>query len=664
MPSKTRKTCPATSFGRAHPLKIRFLTLALASVAPLAQGQTPATQFDAAVAFGARPSVSALRLSPDGKRVAYVAAAAGQGAVLFIRGLERGASPKALTRIDGKNGRLAGCTWVADDRLVCEIYGATYNPALGALPWTRLVALDADGANPRQLSTEQNSYSRGLQLGGGEIIDWLPDENGAVLMTRHYLPDTHTGSHLGSDEEGLGLDRVDTRTLAVTHVERASPTASDYITDGRGTVRIIGNRGVKNDYDTGVIHYRYRPQNSSDWKPLGDFNYETGEGFAPYAVDRELNVAYGLKKTNGRKAFYSVALDEDRRETLLFSRPDVDVEAPILVGRRQRVVGATFVTDTRQAMYLSPDVRQLLTSLAKALPNVALRVVDSSIDENTMLIFAGSDTDPGVYYIFDRKAHNLETFLVVRSPLEGVKLANVRPISYPGDDGVMIPAYLTLPPGREDAKGLPAIVLPHGGPSARDEWGFDWLSQFFANRGYAVLQPNFRGSSGYGDVWFQQNGFRSWKMAIGDVLAAGHWLVKQEIADPAKLGILGWSYGGYAALQSAVVDSQTFKAVIAVAPVTDLNELKEENRNFTNYRVVSEFIGDGPHVHEGSPVEHADKIKVPVMLFHGGLDTNVNVLQSRRMADRLKAAGGHVEFVTWDDLDHQLEDTAARTEML
>ncbi len=154
----------------------------------------------------------------------------------------------------------------------------------------------------------------------------------------------------------------------------------------------------------------------------------------------------------------------------------------------------------------------------------------------------------------------------------------------------MIPAYLTLPPGREDAKGLPAIVLPHGGPSARDEWGFDWLSQFFANRGYAVLQPNFRGSSGYGDVWFQQNGFRSWKMAIGDVLAAGHWLVKQEIADPAKLGILGWSYGGYAALQSAVVDSQTFKAVIAVAPVTDLNELKEENRNFTNYRVVSEFI--------------------------------------------------------------------------
>ncbi|MEJ1965833.1 MAG: S9 family peptidase [Gammaproteobacteria bacterium] len=661
MPSKFEPTPIAVDRLRT----LRFpLTIALASVVSLAQGQAPSARFDAAAAFGERPSVSTLRLSPDGKRVAYVAAAAGQGAVLLIQGLEKGAPTKAVTRINGKDGRLAGCTWVADDRLVCEVYGVAYNATYGAVPWSRLLALNADGSNVKQLSTEQNFYSRGLQLGGGDIVDWLPDENGAVLMARNYLPDTHTGSRLGSDDEGLGLDRVDTRTLAVTHVERATPTASEYITDGRGTVRIIGNRGVKIDYDTGVIHYRYRPQSSSEWKPLGDFNYQTDEGFEPYAVDRDLNVAYGLKKKDGRRAFYSVALDDTLRETLLFSHPDVDVEAPIRVGRRQHVVGASFVTDTRQAMYLSPDVKQLITSLSKALPDVALRVVDSSIDENTMLVFAGSDTDPGVYYIFDRKARRLETFLVVRSPLEGVKLANVRPVSYPGDDGVMIPAYLTLPPGREDAKGLPAIVLPHGGPSARDEWGFDWLSQFFANRGYAVLQPNFRGSSGYGDAWFQQNGFRSWKTAIGDVVAAGHWLVKQEIADPSKLGILGWSYGGYAALQSAVVDSQTFKAVVAVAPVTDLNALKEENRNYTSFRVVSEFIGDGPHIHEGSPIEHADKIKVPVMLFHGGLDANVNVAQSRRMADRLKAAGGRVELVTWDDLDHQLEDTAARTEML
>jgi dipeptidyl aminopeptidase/acylaminoacyl peptidase len=306
----------------------------------------------------------------------------------------------------------------------------------------------------------------------------------------------------------------------------------------------------------------------------------------------------------------------------------------------------------------------MLTSLSKALPGAQLRVVDSSTDESRMLIFAGSDTDPGVYYVFDRPTHQLQTFLVVRDALEGIKLANVRPITYPAGDGVMVPGYLTLPPGREDAKGLPAIVLPHGGPSARDEWGFDWLSQFFANRGFAVLQPNFRGSAGYGDAWFQQNGFRSWPLAIGDILAGGRWLVAQGIADPARLGVVGWSYGGYAALQSAVVDAHTFKAVVAIAPVTDLAALKEESRHFTDFGLVKEFIGDGPHMHEGSPIEHADKIKVPVLLFHGELDRNVGVNQSRRMADRLKSAGASCELVTWDQLDHTLEDSAARTELL
>ncbi len=252
----------------------------------------------------------------------------------------------------------------------------------------------------------------------------------------------------------------------------------------------------------------------------------------------------------------------------------------------------------------------------------------------------------------------------MRDPLEDVKLANVKAIAYPAGDGIMIPAYLTLPPGRADAKGLPAIVLPHGGPSARDEWGFDWLSQFLANRGFAVLQPNFRGSSGYGDAWFQQNGFRSWPVAIGDILAGGQWLVAQGIADPAKLAVVGWSYGGYAALQSAVVDAQVFKAVVAIAPVTDLAALKDESRHFTDFAVVSQFIGDGPHMHEGSPIEHADKIKVPVLLFHGEFDRNVSVNQSRRMADRLKASGASCELVTWDHLDHDLDDSAARTEML
>lgn len=166
------------------------------------------------------------------------------------------------------------------------------------------------------------------------------------------------------------------------------------------------------------------------------------------------------------------------------------------------------------------------SSLAKALPgNPKVDVIDSSVDENKLLIFASSDTDPGVYYLFDRKSHQLKTFLVIRAQLDGVKLATVKPVSYLATDGTSVPGYLTLPLGTTSAKGLPSIVLPHGGPSARDEWGFQWLAQFYAARGFAVMPPNFRGSLGYGDAWFGQNGFRAWSTAVGDVLDAGRWLV-------------------------------------------------------------------------------------------------------------------------------------------
>jgi dipeptidyl aminopeptidase/acylaminoacyl peptidase len=145
---------------------------------------------------------------------------------------------------------------------------------------------------------------------------------------------------------------------------------------------------------------------------------------------------------------------------------------------------------------------------------------------------------------------------------------------------------------------------------------------------------------------------------------AGRWLISEGMADPAKLGIVGWSYGGYAALQSAVVAPDLFKAVVAIAPVTDFAGLKESRRYWGDFVFVSRYIGDGPHIREGSPAKNADKIKAPVLMFQGDLDTNVPILQAREMDARLKAAGVPHELVTWDNLDHYLDDSAARAEML
>ncbi len=487
-------------------------------------------------------------------------------------------------------------------------------------------------------------------------------------MTRMYLPDDHTGSRIGSSKRGMAVDRIDTRTLAAQTVEQPREDAVAYISDGRGTIRIIGvrsRRGALEEYESGNIAYYYRTPGSRDWLPMGEVVGEDHNGFEPVAVDHDANIAYGYKKLDGRLALYTVALDGSLKEDLVFARPDVDVGGLSRIGRRHRVVGVSYADEFSHYHFLDADFEKLLVSLARALPGgPSLRIVDSSLDENKLLIRAGSDHDPGVYYLFDKKLRQLETFLVVRAELEGVKLASVKPIQYQAADGTMIPAYLTLPPGVDTPKNLPAVVMPHGGPDARDYWGFDYLAQFYASRGYAVLQPNFRGSTGYGDDFFMRNGFRSWPTAIGDVLDAGRWLVAQGIASPDKLAVVGWSYGGYAALQSAVVDPSVFKAVIAIAPVTDLPQLKEDHRLWSDFLVVSRQIGEGAHVREGSPALNAAKIKVPVLLFHGELDRNVPIRQSKEMADHLAAAGVPHELVTWPDLDHYLEDSAARADML
>lgn len=644
------------------------LALLLAS---LALGAQEAPAFDAAAAFGARPSRMNVSLSPDGKSIAFIAPERGQGAALFTLHLDDPeATPIAVLATSGDPERLQQCTWVGQQRLACTLYMVTARtgPVLALVAATRLLAVNADGTNLQALSTPTNVYTRGMIFSGGAIIDLLPELDGSILMSRFYLPDQHTGSLLGSADEGLGVDRMDTRTGKAQVQEPARHGASSYMTDGLGQVRIFGEwtgHSLKSGANDGVTWYYYRQRDSQSWRKLSEYNSLDRSGFLPLGIDPVLNVAYGAKKLDGRQAIYSLALDGTLKEELIFARPDVDVSSLVFVGRHHRVVGVRYVTDAWHIHYFEPELATLVASVSRSLPTrTEVRIVDSSVNERRVLMFASRDNDPGTYYLFDRDTHQLRPITTVRGALEHVQLAEVRAVSYPATDGTQVPAYLTLPPGTEHPQNLPAIVMPHGGPAARDVWGFDWLAQFFAARGYAVLQPNYRGSTGYGDGWYEQNGWHSWSLAVGDVLDGGRWLVAQGIADPKKLGIVGWSYGGYAALQSAVVDPALFKAVVAIAPVTDLNDLSEEWRPLGGFWFMRDYVGSGPEAQAASPAEHADRIKAPVLLFHGSMDRNVSIQESEHMARSLKAAGASYELVTFDKLDHQLDDSAARAKML
>jgi dipeptidyl aminopeptidase/acylaminoacyl peptidase len=638
-----------------------LLPASLASAAPpSAEGMALARK------FGALESIQQASLSPDGNRVALIGWVSGVQ-VITIADLVAGGTPKQILGTDPKDGRLSWCSWATDTRLICQVR-IIDNDAGKLIGFSRMIAINSDGTKLVRLSVDINSRSMGIMQDGGGVIDWdIAGSPGTVLMTREFIPEHTTGTIISHSEAGLGVEKVDTLTLKRSRVEPPRGDVFEYISDGHGSVRIMGTqRSTDQGYLRGNLIYFFRQPGSREWQPLSTVNSgDAGNGgFEPIAVDRSRNVVFGFDGKDGRNALYSIALDGSNRRELILARTDVDIDGLVRIGRDDRVVGATYATERRATDFFDPELKKLSAALGKALPGKpSVSVVDASIGESKLLLVAWSDTNPGVYYTYDKETRQLAEVLAVREELRGQGLAQMQPITYTAADGTVIPAYLTLPPG-STGKGLPAIVMPHGGPGARDEWGFDWLVQFFAARGYAVLQPNFRGSTGYGAAWYQRNGFKSWQVAIGDVNDAGRWLVKQGITTPAKLGIVGWSYGGYAALQSSVLDPDLYQAIVAIAPVTDLERLRQESEGFTNYNLVDQFIGRGAHVKEGSPAQKAAVIKAPVLLFHGTLDQNVGVGESRLMEDRLKAAGKRVTYVEFAGLDHQLGNAAARTRLL
>ncbi len=622
----------------------------------------------AAAQFGARETVLQISLSPDGKRVALIQPSGARGTQLFIASIDNGI-PAPIFSSSGNPDQLTDCHWSTNARLVCQLY-LVLNDGSNNRGFIRTFAVDADGKNLKMVSAQVNPRALYIAGNGGGVIDWLGDgeSNGnSILMTRAFVPESTSGTLLANDREGMGVERVNTLTLQRNIVEKPRADAVEFYSDGHGVVRMIGyNPKSGTGYDSNKINYYYRKPNDSTWLQFGTLELAGGKtiGFNPYAIDRTLNVAYGFDVSHDRTALYRISLDGNMTRELVYERPDVDVDGLVRIGREKRVVGVSFATDRRQNVFFDPELKKLGQGLSKALPGLPLvYFIDASADEKQLLLWAGSDVDPGHYYLFDKTTKKLGEVMPKRAELAKTPLAKVKAITFPAADGTQIPGYLTLPPG-SDGKNLPAIVMPHGGPGARDEWGFDWLAQFFANRGYAVLQPNFRGSSGYGEGWFKDNGFKSWRAAIGDVNDGGHWLNSQGIAAPGKLAIVGWSYGGYAALQSAVLDPTLFKAIVAIAPVTDLEQLRTEASHFTNGALVSAFIGQGPHIREGSPAQNAGRITAPVLMFHGDKDQNVEIAQSRTMARSLRGAGKKVELVEFKDLTHSLSDSAVRTQML
>jgi dipeptidyl aminopeptidase/acylaminoacyl peptidase len=348
-----------------------------------------------------------------------------------------------------------------------------------------------------------------------------------------------------------------------------------------------------------------------------------------------------------------------------------DIDGALIDPWTREVVGVTWTAVESEQRFFEADLEQARLAVAENLA-VAFRIESWSQDRMRFIVYAESGMDGGSYHVFDRADSSLRMLTPRYPELARAPAGQRQSITYRARDGVRIPAYLTLPRDVE-ARNLPLVVLVHGGPHSRDTMDFDWWAAFLVSRGYAVLQPNFRGSSGYGQAW-EEAGRRQWGgLMQTDVEDGAAALVRAGIADERRMCIVGASYGGYAALAGAALTPDRYSCAVSVAGISDLIMMLTETERQTGDDSFSSdwwraSIGDRQEdrdrVRSVSPVFMADRVRIPVLLIHGTDDTVVPIEQSRRMLRALETAGKDVRFVELRGDDHWLSDAPTRIQML
>ncbi|MDB5703525.1 MAG: prolyl oligopeptidase [Sphingomonas bacterium] len=412
-------------------MKIWVLATMLAVAGIAAQPAAGAS--DAAAQFGARQMVEDISLSPDGKSIAIVQPTEGRGSALYVVSLAGAPELKPILSSTGSPDRLDYCRWATGTRLICGI--AVFQTVGGELTgYTRIITLNADGSDMKILSERSSTELLGVAGNGGNVIDWQGDNKGAVLISEYHLPNHSTGYILKNSNEGQAVYLVDTKTLERKAVEPPKYGGIDYIADGRGTVRIMAVQpSTSNGYKGNRTTFTYRKRDGQEWLPLSIATYGGGLSTEPLAVDPDLDVVYGLENKGGRTALYKIALDGSMKTDLIFERPDADVDGLIRIGRQGRVVGASYAGEKRHAVFFDPSLKSLAASLSRALPgHPMVSFQDASADENILLLWAGSDMDPGRYYLFNKTTKSLtEVMAVPRSWTRPSSQRSARSLSPP-----------------------------------------------------------------------------------------------------------------------------------------------------------------------------------------------------------------------------------------
>ncbi|MBU1368690.1 MAG: S9 family peptidase [Bacteroidetes bacterium] len=571
--------------------------------------------------FFKNPERSAYQISPDGKHISFMAPYESRMNIF----VQKTGSDK-VTRLTSETDRdIAGYYWANNDRLLfLKDSGGDENYAL--------YGVDNNGKNAICLTCFEKVRT--------QIIDELEDQPDEVIIGLNKR------NAMVFDPYRLNIKSGDMEMLAEN-----PGNIQGWMTDHNGKLRVAV--AIVDGVNTQLL---YRDDESKEFEAVLTTSFK--ESLSPEFFTFDNKLLYATSNL-GRDKSAAVIFDPATAEVteVLYENPDYDVSGISYSRKRKLITAASYTSWKRERHFFDQESKQLFEKLENLLPGYEVAITASDKAEETYIVRTYSDRSMGAYFLYDKKKDKLSKIQEVSPWLDEDKMAEVKPIQYRSRDGLIIHGYLTLPKGVE-AKNLPVVVNPHGGPWARDNWGFNPEIQFLANRGFAVLQMNFRGSTGYGRSFWEAS-FKEWGLSMqNDITDGVYWLIREGIADKDRVAIYGASYGGYATLQGLVVTPTLYAAGVDYVGVSNLFTFMQTIPPYWEplldmmYEMVGNPVTDSTQFKATSPAMNADKIIAPLFVAQGANDPRVNIAESNQIVEAITSRGVEVEYMVKDNEGH------------
>ncbi|MBW8185719.1 alpha/beta hydrolase family protein [Shewanella nanhaiensis] len=629
---------------------IRSITITLLVAIGLPSQANAADKLTPEQLFSRGAEFTDVKISPEGDYISAITKHDGKKKLLILD-----SKTNKLTHavFFPGNAQVRDYVWANDERIVLQIEhlkGWQDHP----LYYGELFAVNADGSRPIYLFGHK---SGGQQTGShikqntpmratAYILDPLPEDKKYILIKA--LPWGHGGSNW--QENTQKVFRVNLYSGKRKKIASAPIPNANFLTDNDGEVRFVS--GTR-DY----INYELFYRQDSKWVNVDKLTHNLNN-LTPIAFGDDKDSLYVTGSESGKPEGVYLLNIKTGKQKLISQDNVVDPSNFWINKTSKKLYAVEYENGYPEYEFIAPKdpsakyIKQLLASL----PGHQIHLVSQTNDAEKMIIKAFNDRNPGDYYLFDSKAVNLAYLFSEKKWLDPDQMAEVKPVKFTSRDGIEINGYLTLPYG-VDAKNLPLVVNPHGGPHGpRDWWGFDPQNQLIASQGAAVLQVNFRGSGGYG-ADFEHAGHQKWGTNIQyDIIDATKYVIEQGIVDKERVCIAGGSFGGYSALQSAIIEPDLFKCAIGFAGVYDLPLMFEEGDvqgRRAGERYLKQVLGEDEQVLKAmSPTHNVDKLKAKLLLVHGGDDERAPIEQFEALEEALKKHNYPFQQLVMDDEGH------------